>query len=142
MSETETKFVDEKPERQCSAVTDGIRVEVQSHYIESQSSSSDSRYVFAYQVRVSNEGEAPAQLISRHWVITHGDGKTEEVRGPGVVGHQPLLQPGQSFEYSSGCILKTPWGTMHGEYQMVRPDGAPFDADIAPFLLQTPFALN
>jgi ApaG protein len=96
-----------------------------------------------YTVRISNEGAATVQLISRHWVITDETGKVEEVRGPGVVGEQPVLQPGQSFEYTSGCPLTTPFGTMHGEYQMVDiSSGEQFDAQIAPFTLSEPHVLH
>ena len=96
------------------------------------------RYVFAYTVRISNEGRDTVQLRTRHWIITDGTGRVQEVRGEGVVGEQPVLRPNQSFEYTSGSILKTPWGTMHGSYQMYREDGSMFDAEIAPFLLSTP----
>jgi ApaG protein len=100
------------------------------------------RYVFAYTVRIENEGERPAQLKNRHWVIVDGDGKTEEVRGPGVVGQQPFLRPGEHFEYTSGCVLTTPRGEMRGEYEMHRPDGSTFDAEIAPFALALPYSIN
>ena len=124
------------------AVTQGIRVKVQSTYVPEQSLPRQQRYVFAYTIRVSNEGDRPAQLISRHWVITHGTGQVEEVRGPGVVGAQPQLAPGQHFEYTSGCVLTTPHGTMHGTYEMRREDGSTFEATIAPFSLSMPYALN
>jgi ApaG protein len=124
------------------AVTQGIRVFVRSSYIPEQSTPREHRYVFAYSIRIANEGPVPAQLISRHWVITHGTGHVEEVRGPGVVGAQPRLEPGQAFEYTSGCVLSTPHGTMHGTYEMKRDDGSTFDATIAPFSLSMPYALN
>jgi ApaG protein len=124
------------------AVTDGIKVSVSSQYVPHQSVPQSKRYVFAYTVRIQNEGEAVAQLKSRHWVITDGNGKVEEVRGPGVVGQQPLLRPGEHFEYTSGCVLETPRGTMEGSYQMRCPDGRTFDAKIAPFDLLLPFSLN
>ena len=98
--------------------------------------------MFAYTVRIDNEGAETAQLRSRHWIITDGDGRVEEVRGPGVVGQQPLLKPGEHFEYTSGCVLQTPRGQMHGTYQMVRDGGATFDATIAPFDLALPYSLN
>jgi ApaG protein len=98
--------------------------------------------VFAYTVQIANEGTEPAQLRTRHWIITDGDGKVEEVRGPGVVGKQPLLRPGDRFEYTSGCVLETPKGEMRGSYRMARPDGREFDAAIAPFLLVLPYTLN
>jgi ApaG protein len=93
-------------------------------------------------VRISNEGNEPIQLKSRHWIITDSMGKVEEVRGPGVVGHQPHLRPGEHFEYTSGCVLQTPRGEMRGTYQMHRPDGRLFDAVIAPFLLAMPHSMN
>jgi ApaG protein len=125
-----------------NAITDGIRVRVRSQYVSEQSAPRSQRYVFAYTVRISNEGTQPAQLQTRHWIITDGDGKVEEVRGPGVVGQTPHLRPGEHFEYTSGCVLQTPRGEMHGTYQMVRPDGAMFDAEIAPFVLTLPHSLN
>jgi ApaG protein len=121
-----------------SAETDGIRVRVQSHYLADQSSPRDDRYVFAYTITISNESAHTAQLRTRHWIITDGRGTVEEVRGDGVVGEQPRLQPGQSFQYTSGCVLTTPIGTMHGTYRMWRDDGSYFDAVIAPFSLALP----
>lgn len=115
---------------------------VQSQYVAEQSSPRAKRYVFAYTVTIRNEGTEPAHLRSRHWIITDGDGRVEEVRGPGVVGQQPYLQPGEHFEYTSGCVLQTPRGQMRGTYQMSRGDGSMFDADIAPFDLLLPFSLN
>jgi ApaG protein len=124
------------------SVTQGIRVVVRAAYVAEQSSPRDKRYVFAYTIRISNEGNAPAQLVSRHWIITHGTGHVEEVRGPGVVGAQPRLASGQTFEYTSGCVLTTPHGTMHGSYGMRRDDGTAFSASIAPFSLSMPYTLN
>jgi ApaG protein len=124
------------------AVTQGIRVVVKSVYVPEQSIPMSHRYVFAYTVRISNEGKKAAQLLNRHWVITHGSGRVEEVRGPGVVGAQPRLEPGQHFEYTSGCVLSTPHGTMHGTYEMKRDDGVSFQATIAPFSLSMPYTLN
>jgi ApaG protein len=124
------------------AITNGIRVSVSSVYVPSQSSPTEKRYVFAYTVRIGNEGTEVAQLRTRHWVITDAKGKVEEVRGPGVVGKQPVLRPGEHFEYTSGCVLETPRGSMHGTYQMHRPNGEQFDAEIAPFSLTMPFNLN
>lgn len=121
-----------------TAVTEGVRVTVRAVYLSQQSSSEDRRYVFAYTVDITNEGAAPAQLRTRHWIITDGNGKVEEVKGPGVVGETPRLQPGQSFRYTSGCVLETPVGTMHGTYQMYRDDESRFDAVIAPFTLAAP----
>jgi ApaG protein len=120
------------------AVTDGIRVRVQSQYLADQSSPRDDRYVFAYTITISNEGQRTAQLRTRHWIITDGRGAVEEVRGDGVVGEQPRLTPGQSFQYTSGCVLTTSVGTMHGTYRMWRDDGSYFDAVIAPFSLASP----
>jgi ApaG protein len=125
-----------------AAVTDGIRVEVKAVYVPEQSAPRAHRYVFAYTVLIKNEGPTAAQLQSRHWIITDGDGKVEEVKGPGVVGQQPSLAPGEHFEYTSGCILQTPRGEMRGTYQMFRPDGTSFDATIAPFALALPHTLN
>ncbi len=125
-----------------NATTEGIRVDVRSKYLADQSAPRQQRYVFAYTIRIRNEGSEPAALRSRHWVITDGNDKVEEVRGPGVVGRQPRLAPGEEFEYTSGCVLATPRGEMHGEYQMVREDGRAFDATIAPFALALPHSLN
>ncbi len=124
------------------AVTQGVRVHVRSRYHEEQSYPGNRFWFFSYTVRISNESDAPVQLVSRHWIITDATGHEEHVRGPGVVGQQPLLQPGASFEYTSGCPLTTSMGTMHGTYQM-RPDvGDEFDAAIAPFTLADPLTLN
>ncbi len=125
-----------------NSTTEGIKVTVDAVYVPEQSSPRMHRYVFAYTVKIANEGERPAQLRSRHWVITDGEGRVEEVRGPGVVGQQPMLQPGDQFEYTSGCVLTTPRGEMRGTYQMHRPDGSTFDATIAPFDLTLPYSLN
>jgi ApaG protein len=125
-----------------AAVTEGIRVVVRSAYVAEQSMPLASRYVFAYTVVIANEGTEAAQLRTRHWIITDGDSKVEEVRGPGVVGQEPYLQPGEHFEYTSGCVLRTPRGQMRGTYQMHRPNGRVFDATIAPFLLALPHSLN
>ena len=122
------------------AMTDGIRVSVQSLYLADQSSPRDDRYVFAYTITISNEGARTAQLRTRHWIITDGRGSVEEVKGDGVVGEQPRLAPGQSFQYTSGCVLTTPVGTMQGSYRFWRDDGSYFDAQIAPFSLALPIA--
>jgi ApaG protein len=124
------------------ATTRGIKVEVRSAYLPERSVPEASQYFFAYRVRISNVGHETSQLVSRRWVITDGDGKQDVVEGPGVVGEQPTLEPGQAFEYTSFCPLPTPVGTMHGTYHMVTADGASFDALIAPFSLATPNALN
>jgi ApaG protein len=123
-------------------VTRGIRVQVRSVFIPERSSPREQHYFFAYHVRISNEGEQTAQLMSRHWVITNADGDVQEVRGPGVVGETPVLAPGASFEYTSYCPLTTAVGTMQGSYTMATPEGSTFDAQIAPFTLAMPNALN
>jgi ApaG protein len=119
------------------ATTEGILVEVESVYLEAHSDPDEPRYVFAYTVHIKNEGDTPAKLETRHWVITDALGKIDEVRGPGIVGETPHLQPGDEHAYQSFCVLKTPRGTMHGSYQMVRDDGQRFDAEIPSFLLTT-----
>src|SRR5262245_13958369 len=124
-----------------TAMTDGIRVQVQSQYRADQSSPRDDRYVFAYTITISNEGARTAQLRTRHWIITDARGVVEEVRGDGVVGEQPRLVPGQSFQYTSGCVLNTPIGTMHGSYRMWRDDGSSFDAGIDAVPLASPVAV-
>lgn len=124
------------------AVTRGIRVRVRSAYVPERSQPNQNHWFFVYTVRISNESTAAAQLVSRHWVITDANGHVQEVRGPGVVGEQPLLGPGESFEYTSACPLTTPFGTMHGSYQMVTRGGETFDAAIAPFTLSEPTAIN
>ena len=123
-----------------TAVTNGIRVSVEALYLPHHSDPAEDRYVFAYTVVIANDGAEPAKLRTRHWIITDAYGEVEEVRGAGVVGEQPYLAPGQAFQYTSGCVLKTPRGTMHGTYQMVRDDGGEFDAEIAPFVLAAPKA--
>jgi ApaG protein len=113
-----------------------FEVAVTSQYIAEQSDPSEDSYAFAYTITVNNTGTVPAQLISRHWVIVDATGHTEEVKGLGVVGHQPLLKPGESFQYSSGCRLRTPSGTMHGSYFCVAEDGERFEAPVALFVLE------
>src|SRR6185295_2715228 len=122
--------------------TRGIRVQVQSFYDEERSSPQESYYFFAYHVRISNEGPESAQLMSREWIITDGNGDTQRVQGPGVVGEQPVLGPGEAFEYTSFCPLTTPVGAMQGSYRMVLGSGESFDAEIAPFSLAVPHAVN
>jgi ApaG protein len=122
--------------------TRGIRIRVRSEFLPERSSSRDTNWVFQYHVRIDNVGNETAQLISREWVITQSDGKVERVKGPGVVGEQPVLPPGGSFEYTSFCPLKTNVGSMQGSYQMVTADGEQFNAVIAPFTLAVPHALN
>jgi ApaG protein len=124
------------------AVTHGIRVEVVSEYLPQHSNGGAKRFVFSYTIQISNESDRTVQLKSRHWHILHGNGRREEVRGPGVVGEQPVLQPGEGFEYSSGCVLSAPHGSMHGSYQMVADGGDHFEVQIPAFALATPNALN
>lgn len=125
-----------------NTVTRGIRVVVRSQYLPERSVPARRQYMFAYTVTIANEGTEVAQLRTRHWIITDADGEVQEVKGDGVVGAQPVLRPGQSFEYTSGCALHTPHGTMEGTYQMVTPTGDQFDARIAPFTLARPHSLN
>ena len=124
------------------ATTRGIRVQVRSFYDEERSSPEESYYFFAYQVRISNLGSETAQLVSREWFITDGNGDTQRVQGPGVVGEQPVLAPGEAFEYTSFCPLPTPVGAMYGSYRMVLENGEDFEAEIAPFSLAVPHAVN
>lgn len=124
------------------AVTEGIRVEVESVYVPERSNPKGGHYFFAYHIRISNLGSETAKLLSRRWIITDGDGEVSIVEGPGVVGEQPRLEPGTDFEYTSFCPLPTPVGSMHGTYTMVRDDGRTFEATIAPFTLAVKTALN
>jgi ApaG protein len=124
------------------AVTNNVRVEVESQYAPERSQPFQSHWFFHYTVRISNEGDETVQLLSRHWIITDGNGHVEEVRGAGVVGEQPVLSPGESFEYTSGCQLKTSTGTMRGTYQMVTEEGSHFDIEIAPFALAEPYTVH
>ena len=119
-----------------------IRIHVATNYIDDQSEPDADRYVFAYTITISNNGEMPATLISRHWVITDANGKVQEVNGDGVVGEQPYLQPGERFRYSSGAVLETPVGAMQGLYRMVTDTGSSFDAPIEPFTLAVPGLLH
>ena len=119
-----------------------INVNVNTAYLADQSDPSADRYVFAYTVTIANTGTVAAQLISRHWIITDAENVTQEVKGLGVVGEQPLLRPGESFEYTSGTAMATPVGTMHGTYQMVAEDGNKFDAEIPVFTLSMPRVLH
>ena len=119
-----------------------IKIDVVTEYIDGQSDPDERRYAFAYTITIVNEGSVSAKLVSRHWIITDSDGKVQEVRGKGVVGEQPLLEPGQGFRYSSGAIIETPVGTMQGSYQMQAEDGIEFDAPIAAFRLAKPGMLH
>ena len=123
--------------------TRGVRILVRPRFIPEQSDPDNGQWLFAYHITIRNTGEQTVQLISRHWIITNGEGKVEEVRGPGVVGYQPVLKPGEEFQYTSGCPLDTPVGTMHGEFNMIVPGSdEKFDAKIEPFRLAVPRALN
>ena len=124
------------------ATTNGIRIEVVSSYLPERSLPRQRQFLFAYHVTISNVGDEVAQLQSRRWIITDGNGEVQTVEGDGVVGEQPVLEPGTSFEYTSFCPLSTAFGTMHGHYVMVRPGGGTFEAEIAPFMLAVPNAVN
>jgi ApaG protein len=124
------------------AITRNIRVEVLSRYSPENSQPTQGKWVFQYTIRITNQGSETVQLISRHWIITDATEQVSEVKGEGVVGHQPVLAPGESFKYSSWCPLETPFGSMHGSYQMVTADGGEFEAEIAPFALRAPFTVN
>jgi ApaG protein len=119
-----------------------ISINVNAAYLAEQSDPSADRYVFAYTITIANTGTVSAQLISRHWIITDAENVIQEVKGLGVVGEQPLLRPGESFEYTSGTAMATPVGTMHGSYQMVAEDGNKFDAEIPLFTLSMPRVLH
>ncbi|MEO8486298.1 MAG: Co2+/Mg2+ efflux protein ApaG [Betaproteobacteria bacterium] len=119
-----------------------IRIEPESNYVAEQSDPSHGQFVFAYRIRITNTGTVAAKLVSRHWIITDSEHRVQEVRGAGVIGQQPLLAPGESFEYTSGASLNTPVGTMRGSYQMVAADGREFDAPIPPFTLSVPRTLH
>lgn len=117
-------------------------VSVKTAYLPEQSNKEEGQYVFSYTVTIINTGQVAAQLISRHWIITDDDGNTDEVKGLGVVGAQPLLAPNESYEYTSGTVLNTPSGAMHGSYQIVAEDGTQFDAEIPAFTLAAPRVLH
>jgi len=119
-----------------------ISVTVDSQYIEAESNPEANRFVFAYTVRILNQGDIGAKLISRHWIITDANNRTQEVKGKGVIGEQPYLKPGESFEYTSGTMMETPVGSMQGSYQMIANDEHSFDAIIEPFTLALPKILN
>lgn len=124
------------------AVTNGIRVEVLSQHSPENSRPSQGEWIFQYTVRITNQSAETVQLLSRHWIITDATEQTEEVKGAGVVGEQPVLAPGESFKYSSWCPLKTPTGMMHGTYQMVRSSGERFNIEIAPFGLRARYTVH
>src|SRR6195256_2647140 len=131
-----------EPAPMSDAVTSDIRGEVLSRHSPENSRPQQGEWVFQYTVRITNQGAETVQLISRHWIITDALDHIEEVKGPGVVGEQPVLAPGEAFKYSSWCPLKTPTGTMRGTYQMVRAGGSQFDIEIAPFALKAPYTVH
>ena len=132
----------EQEKSQPDAKASDVSVSAQTQYLPEQSDEAAGRYVFAYTITIRNAGSLAAQLISRHWIITDAQGLVQEVRGLGVVGAQPLLQPGESFEYTSGASIATPVGTMRGSYQMVAEDGTRFEAAIPQFTLSVPRILH
>ena len=119
-----------------------ISIDVATRFLDDESAPDEGRFVFAYTVRIRNQGNVAARLVERHWIITDANGRVEEVRGAGVVGEQPRLRPGEAFEYTSGAVLETALGTMHGSYHMQADDGTEFDAPIAPFTLSMPRTLH
>ena len=119
-----------------------IAIDVATRFLPEESAPDEGRYVFAYTIRIRNDGDAPARLVSRHWIITDANGREQEVRGEGVVGEQPRLEPGEAFEYTSGAVLETDLGSMRGSYRMVEDDGSDFEAPIAPFTLSVPRVLH
>ena len=124
------------------ATTRGIRVSVVCEYAPERSRPHEQHWFFLYTITIANEGTDTVQLVSRHWIITNGTGHVEEVKGPGVVGEQPVLGPNETFTYTSGCPLSTAFGTMEGSYQMVTKDGETFDVAIAPFTLSEPYTVH
>jgi len=125
-----------------SKITHGFMVDVKAEFIPTESRPQNNHYFFAYRVTIKNDGELPAQLLNRHWVITDGWGRVQEVRGPGVVGQQPNIEPRSSFEYTSFCPLPTPTGNMKGSFQMVSSEGETFEIEIPLFVLAEPESLN
>ena len=119
-----------------------IDIDVASRFLDERSAPEEGRFVFSYTIRIRNRGRVPARLLGRHWIITDANGKVEEVRGEGVVGEQPWLQPGENFKYTSGAVLETSLGTMRGSYDMLADDGTRFEAPIAPFTLSVPRTLH
>lgn len=136
------RIVHHEPMFISEALTRGVRVRVQAEYSADQSAPAKNQWFFLYTVTISNESDQTVQLLTRHWLITDGTGHIEEVRGPGVVGKQPTMKPGESFEYTSGCPLSTPFGVMEGTYQMVTQNGERFDAKIAPFTLSEKYTVH
>jgi len=125
-----------------SQISYSFEVDVETNFVPEQSDPDEKRYVFAYTITIRNVGEVPAKLLTRHWVITDADGRVQEVRGEGVVGEQPHLEPGEGFRYTSGTMLETPVGSMQGSYHMLADDGVEFDAEIQPFTLSVPHTLH
>ncbi|MBO0345446.1 Co2+/Mg2+ efflux protein ApaG [Roseibium limicola] len=123
---------------QYRAITQGITVSVEPFYLDEESRPEQGRYVWAYMVEIKNDTDTPVHLRSRHWIIMDGQGRVEEVQGPGVVGEEPVIEPGEAYEYSSGCPLRTPSGIMSGSYGMEREDGSSFDVTIPAFSLDLP----
>lgn len=124
------------------AVTEGVRVSVRARYSKEHSSPQQSQWFFLYTITIANESEHSVKLVNRNWLILDATGKSEEVHGPGVVGEQPALEPGQAFEYTSGCPLPTPFGSMSGTYEMTREDGTSFEAEVRLFQLRQPNAIH
>ena len=124
------------------AVTREVRVSVAAEFSPERAKPTDNQWVFVYTITIANEGRETVQLVTRHWIITDGTGDVEEVRGPGVVGETPTLAPGETFTYTSGCPLTTPFGLMQGTYQMVTKEGEAFDATVAPFTLSEPYTVH
>lgn len=131
-----------RPAGTSEAVTRHIRVSVEAQYSPAHSHPANQQWFFLYTIRISNEGTETAQLISRHWLITDANDRVEEVRGLGVIGQQPVLGPGEAFEYTSGCPLSTSFGMMRGTYHMVTDKGERFEIEIAPFYLQGPYSVH
>jgi ApaG protein len=134
--------IEQAPVTRSEACTDGVRVAVRARYSAEHSDPAQSRWFFLYTITIQNEGSETVQLTDRHWFIVDGSGRTEEVQGEGVVGEKPVLEPGQAYEYTSGCPLTTPFGSMAGHYRMLRADGTHFDAEVALFELVQPYAIH
>ncbi len=124
------------------SITRNVRIQVRSEYVPERSAPPRHQWFFAYRIRIANEGTETIQLLTRHWVITNAQGHVEEIKGEGVVGEQPVIEPGHAFEYTSGCPLTTPFGSMRGEYQMINRDGEQFDVTIPAFVLRVPGSMN
>ena len=138
----ERKYQPVHPSPASEAVTNNVRVEVESQYAPGRSRPFQNEWTFDYTVRITNEGDQTVQLLSRHWIVTDACGNSKETKGSGVVGEQPVLSPGEAFQYTSWCELQTSAGVMRGTYQMVGSDGGQFDIEIAPFALRARYAVN